>query len=337
MIATLGEILIRLCPPNAGLLANSSLFESHYGGSESNIAVNLATWKKTVRLISAVAENELSIGMIEYYKGKGIDTRFLQRLPGRNGLYFLENGLAYRTPKVIYDREDSVFSQLEPKDIDWNRALEGITWFHWSGITPALSLKTAQLCQIAINEASKKGIFISTDLNIRSKLWNYGKSPSEIMPSLLQSTQLLLGDPFSFQSIFKTKVELKADYFVDDTKVMNIFEQLSRQIPSLKAWGMTLRKVHHASYHSISGILYDKKQIIKAKKYDVQPIIGRVGGGDAFMSGLINGIYTGMSLQKTIEFATAAAVLKNSTPGDILGIEEEAVLNLINDGEAFVR
>jgi len=337
MIATLGEILLRFSPPNSGIIGRLNLYESHVGGSESNIAVNLSSWNKPVRLISAVADNELSEGILHYYKGLGIDTHFIQQKAGRNGLYFLENGWAYRAPKIIYDRENSVFNQLAPNEIDWDNAFKNVIWFHWSGITPALSENARLLCEKAIDYATEHDVFISTDLNIRKKLWKYGKGPKDVMPALLQKTNGLLGDPFAFQELFDSHYALDIDYFTDVQSAKDVFSILSENLPVLQFWAMTLRKVHNASYHSISGLLYSHGFVHKARTYEVQPIIGRVGGGDAFMSGLINYKFSGKTDPETIEFATAGAVLKSSIPGDVLELKEEDVEDLILNKQKIRR
>lgn len=310
-----GEILLRLSPAAGKRLVQAEQFDVVYGGSEANVAVSLSIFGHDSRFVTRIPDNSpgrASLGALSRY---GVRTDKTIWGGDRLGIYFLEPGAGLRGSQVIYDRHGSGMATLQPGMINWRHVLEGCDWFHWSGITPALSQSAAEATKEAVLIAREMGIPVSCDLNYREKLWKYGKNPSEIMPELMQLCTVILGDPGSFDLYSGVK----------GTSDSDLLSAFAAKFPEVEYVAMTRRAGLTATHNTYQGALWHSGAIFTSAIYDLTDMTDRIGGGDAFMAGLIHGLDRGSGhLQDTIEFATAAAALKHYVTGDFnLSTENE--------------
>jgi 2-dehydro-3-deoxygluconokinase len=269
----------------------------------------------------------------------GVGTNHIVRGGDRIGIYFLETGAVARASKVIYDRAFSSVFTIEPGIIEWNKILEGVNWFHWTGITPAISEGAAQVCLEAIQAANAKGITVSTDLNFRKNLWKYGKKASEVMPRLVEGCDIILGNEEDAQKVFGIEPE-----GVDVTQghlqpaaYESVCRQLMKRFPRAKKVIITLRGSINANHNTWSGVLWNGQKLLQSKQFNITHIVDRVGGGDSFMGGLIYGMLTYTSNdQKALDFAVAASCLKHTIVGDFNMVTIDEVEKLM-DGDASGR
>lgn len=334
-INTFGEILLRLSTESHKLFDQSDRLEVHYGGSEANVAVSLAMMGMNVRMVSKLPDNDLTDHALSTFKRHGVDTRFVKRGSGRFGLYFLEQGSSVRGSKVIYDREHSSFSCFKMSDMNWNEVLSGSEWFHISGISPAVSQEAADVCLEVVKMARSFGMKISMDLNYRKNLWKYGKKPSDIIPEMVRYADVLLGDPGTANMMLGKNVPVK-EYYATPDDLLESYSALQDHFPNLKYMAMTLREVISANHNVVGGAVFHEGKMYGAKPVEVTPIVERIGGGDAFMAGLIFGIINDKPLDYTVNFATTASVLKMTVSGDFslfTKAEIEAYMNSDNSGK----
>ncbi|MCF6130088.1 sugar kinase [Flavobacterium sp. AS60] len=309
-VVTFGEILLRLSPPSYLRLTQATSFDLYYGCAEANVAASLAKFGIPVTFITSVPPNELGEASISMLRSFGVNP-IVTTQGKRLGIYYFEQGASERPGKVVYDREDSSFSMLRKGMIDWESIFKDAEWFHWSGITPSLSLDLAELCEEALLVADKMGLTISADLNYRPTLWKYGKNANEVMPNLVKYCDLLLG------GADETEKVLGIEYNENDTQEA-IFASWMKTFPKLKNIVTTQRIQANASSNGISASFWDGKNMLQSQKYNVSHIIDRIGAGDAFMAGIIYGLLTyEEDYQTALEFAVAAACLKHSISGDI--------------------
>ena len=319
-VVTFGEIMLRLSTPDFQLIGQSSSYDAIYGGGEANVAVSLAIFAHKVYYVTCLPDNPLGDGAINFLRQYGINTTFIQRTGSRVGIYFLETGVAQRPSRVVYDRSHSSISEVKPGSIDWEAIFQNADWFHWTGITPAISKNAADVCLEAAEVAKKAGITISCDLNYRKNLWKYGKTAAEVMPDLVRLADIAIGNEEDAEKVFGIKAPGSS---VEKGKVraedyLFVATKLGEKFPNLKKLAITLRGSISASHNTWSGILYDcpSKIMYAGPQYDITHIVDRVGGGDAFASGLIHSIRNGKSDQDSIDFAVAASCLKHSISGD---------------------
>jgi 2-dehydro-3-deoxygluconokinase len=305
-----GEVLMRFSAPDAQVLSQASNMDLVYGGSEANVAAALAQWGTSSSHVTQLPDHSIGMAAKQSLISYGVNAKHIIHQPGRIGIYFLEHGAAMRAPKVIYDRFNSSFEHLNPSSFNWDEILEGARWFHWSGITPAISASAAQACKDAIRVARKKNITISGDINYRRVLWNYGKSPKDIMPELIAQCDWVIGGITDFENC------------IGLSEKTEIFEQACAEIQKkhqqVRFISTTHRTTFNASHNNLQGLLWNGKKIWASKVYDIQPIIDRIGSGDAFMAGLVQSALNEKSESAIIEFATAAAAYKHTIPGDVL-------------------
>jgi 2-dehydro-3-deoxygluconokinase len=322
-IVTLGEVMLRLSPPGNQRFFQTNSFEVEFGGSEANVGAALAYWGMHVAHLTAFPDHEIGWSAAGHLRKNGIDTRFIPHIPGRMGIYFLEQGAMQRSSQVIYDRANSAFTGFDGKNLDWNQVFDEVSWFHWSGITPALSRECAALTLKALQEAQKRGITVSGDLNYRSNLWQFGKAPHEVMPELMELTNVIIAGTRDFRNClneeFKGFTEVKKMAF--------------DRFPVLEYIVKTDRISHSSSNNTISATLFSKKKTFSSKAYELTHIVDRVGTGDAFAGGLIYGLLH-MKPKDAIEFAMAAGAIKHSVPGDILLCSLQEIKDLAS-GEAI--
>ncbi len=309
-IVTFGEILLRLSPPSHLRLTQATSFDLYYGCAEANVAASLAKFGFPVKFITSVPANELGESALSMLRSFGVEP--VAKIQGKRlGIYYFEQGASERPGKVVYDREDSSFSMLRKGMIDWEKAFEGADWFHWSGITPSLSLELAELCEEALEVASKMGLTISADLNYRPTLWNYGKNTNEIMPNLIKYCDLLLGGINESEIVLGISKQ-------ENESVESVFSNWMKAFPKLKTIVTTKRLRANASSNGVSAEFYNGKEFLKSKEYNISHIIDRIGAGDAFMAGIIYGLINWPDdHQSALEFAVAATCLKHSISGDI--------------------
>jgi 2-dehydro-3-deoxygluconokinase len=309
-IVTFGEILLRLSPPSHLRLTQATSFDLYYGCAEANVAASLAKFGFPVKFITSVPANELGESALSMLRSFGVEP--VAKIQGKRlGIYYFEQGASERPGKVVYDREDSSFSMLRKGMIDWEKAFKGADWFHWSGITPSLSLELAELCEEALEVASKMGLTISADLNYRPTLWNYGKNANEIMPNLIKYCDLLLGGINESEIVLGISKQ-------ENGSVESVFSNWMKAFPKLKTIVTTKRLRANASSNGVSAEFYNGKEFLKSKEYNISHIIDRIGAGDAFMAGIIYGLINWPDdHQSALEFAVAATCLKHSISGDI--------------------
>ncbi len=318
-IVTFGEIMLRLTPPGYQRFSQAGSFEVLYGGGEANVAISIANYGLPVEFVSRLPENDIGQSALMSLRKHNVGTTHILRGGKRLGIYFLEMGAVNRGSKVIYDRESSAISEIEPGMVDWERVMHDASWFHWTGITPAISANTAMVCLEAVKMADKKGITVSTDLNFRKNLWKYGKSASEVMPGLVEGCDIILGNEEDAEKVFGIKPEgVDAEKGqVDAEAYESVCKQLFKKFPKAKKVIITLRGSINANHNTWSGVLHDGKKLYKAPEYNITHIVDRVGGGDSFMGGLIYGLnnFPGDD-QKALNFAVAASCLKHTVYGD---------------------
>lgn len=329
-VITFGEIMLRLSPPGNYRVTHARNFDAFYGGSESNVAMALAQFGLPVDFVTRLPNNDLGkAAFMELIRFRvGIDHIIYggERL----GAYFLEQGSSIRGSKVIYDRSNSAFAGIEPGMLDWEEIFKDARIFHWSGITPALSDKAFRTCKEALEAAKSMGLIVSVDLNPRKKLWQYGISPQQVMPELIQYCDIMLTDLDTASEYLLTESPCKDYSNVDIVKAQ--YQKVVDKYPNLGYISTTLRYSIHTSHQQLSGVLFTDGKLYRGKKYDLYPIVDRVGGGDAYMAGLAYGYYNNFDPQKTLEFAIATSALKHTTPGDYSVSTVEEINSLIEEG-----
>ena len=322
-VVTFGEIMLRLAPQEFLRFSQASSFDVVYGGGESNVAVSLANYGVPVNFVTRLPKNDIGECALMEMRKRGVNTDHIIIGGDRLGIYFLETGAVSRGSKVVYDRAHSAMSEIKPGMVDWEKAFEGADWFHWTGITPAISQSSADACLEAVQIASKMGLTISTDLNYRAKLWTYcdNSKREEIMTELTSYCDIVLGNEEDAEMHFGIKPEgisvqteghnVKAEAF------LSVCEQMMKKFPRAKKVITTLRGSISASHNTWAGVLFDGKTLYTSPQYQITDIVDRVGGGDSFMGGLIYGLkqYPNDD-QNALNFAVAASCLKHTIKGD---------------------
>lgn len=337
-IVTFGEVMLRLSTPGFSRFGQQNQFDINYGGGEANVAVSLANYGLNTEFVSRLPENDIADKCVQELKGLGVETSNILRGGDRMGIYFVEKGAVARASKVIYDRAFSSFASIETEMIDWREILKDATWFHWSGITPAVSENAALACLEGIKVANELGVKVSCDLNYRKKLWNYGQKATDVMPKLVAGTDIVMGNEEDAEMCLGikpantdiTKGHIDADSYDEVSKT------IIKQFPRVKKVITTLRESISASHNNWSGIIWNGTQLLKSKSYKITHIVDRVGGGDSFMGGLIYGLTQLKSEQEALEFAVAASALKHSVEGDYNRVNIEEVMKLV-EGDASGR
>lgn len=318
-VVTFGEIMMRLSPPGFLRFGQARSFDVIYGGGEANVAVSLANFGVPVDYATRLPANDLGDACIQFLRQYGVGTSKIVRGGERLGIYFLEMGAVQRGSKVVYDRANSAIATIQRGMIDWRQAFADADWFHWTGITPAISAGTADACLEAVQTAKEMGLTISCDLNYRKKLWKWGKAPGEIMPELVRHCDIAIGNEEDADKVFGIRAPETdvAAGKVEADKYRHVCEELAKRFPNLETIAITLRGSISASHNTWSGVLWDAGEFYTAPTYDITHIVDRVGGGDSFMGGLIYGLRTyGEDRQKALNFAVAASCLKHSIFGD---------------------
>ena len=342
-VVTFGEIMLRLSPPGFLRFSQTNSFDIIYGGGESNVAVSLANYGVPVRFVTRIPENDIGQSAKMEMRKRGVETEFMIYGGDRLGIYFLETGAVSRGSKVVYDRAHSAMSEIQIGMIDWDEAFDGVEWFHWTGITPAISQSAADACLEAVKIAHEKGITISTDLNYRAKLWKYcdNSKRENIMTELTSYSDIILGNEEDAEMHFDIKPEgltvqtdgkeVKAEPF------LSVCKQMMKKFPKSKKVITTLRGSISASHNTWAGVMYDGTTMLKSTQYQITDIVDRVGGGDSFMGALIYGLIKFQNDdQKALNFAVAASCLKHTIKGDANLVTVDEVNKLV-EGDSSGR
>ncbi len=319
-IVTFGEIMLRLSPPGFQRFSQAASFDVVYGGGESNVAVSLANYGLPVEFVTRLPNNDIGDCAAMEMRKRNVGTKYFIRGGERLGIYFLETGAVSRGSKVVYDRAHSSISTVQKGMFDWEEIFADAQWFHWTGITPAISQGAAEACLEAIQVANRLGVTVSTDLNYRKNLWKYGKEPGEVMPELVAGCDVILGNEEDAEKHFGLHpegVDVTSGHSVDAKSYLSVLKQLMEMFPRAKKVITTLRGSISASHNTWSGVLYDGNNLYEAPTYDITHIVDRVGGGDSFMGGLIYGLLNWPDdNQNALNFAVAASCLKHTIFGD---------------------
>lgn len=306
-VVTFGEIMMRLTPPNDARFTQTNQLNILYAGSEANVAASLAVMGVSSEHVTCFPDNDLGKAATMELRRYGVLTNHIAYQPGRLGLYFVESGASIRSPKIVYDRFDSCFANLDPADFNWDEILEGAEWFHWSGITPAISETAAIACREAIRAARKNGVRVSGDINYRRNLWQYGKSAIDVMPELIEGCDLVIAGITDFENCLG----------ISGSSLEDACQKVVKEYPIIKKVATTKRSTIDSSTQKLSGILWNRKETLESEEYTLSPIVDRIGAGDAFMAGIAFGYLNKMDDQQTLEFATAACALKHTVEGDV--------------------
>lgn len=314
-IVTLGEIMLRLSPTGCSRFVEVDNFNVIWGGGEANVAVSCANYGHDAYFVSKLPKHEIGQGAVNALRRYGVHTDYITRGGDRVGIYYCETGASMRPSKVIYDRANSAIAEADPSDFDFDAIMEGADWFHWSGITPAISDKAAELTRLACEAAKRHGVKVSVDLNFRKKLWTSEKAIS-IMKPLMKYVDVCIGNEEDAALCLGFKPDADVEGGNTDAEgYKGIFKQMAEEF-GFEIVASTLRESYSATFNGWKALAYDGKEFYQSKRYEINPIIDRVGGGDSFSGGLIHGLLTMGNVQDALEFAVAASALKQTIPGD---------------------
>ena len=334
-VITFGEIMLRLGAPDYLRLTQCNHLDMSFAGAEANVAVSLANYGIPVDYITRLPENPIADKCIRELLSYRVGTDKILRGGKRIGVLYLETGSNARPSRVFYDREDSAIATIPEHSIDWKKVFADATWFHWPGITPAISENAARACLEAIKVANEMNITVSCDINYRSSLWKYGKSASEVMPELVAGSDIILGNEEDCEKVFGIKPQnFNADSTqgeINQSAFLSVCNQMMERFPKCKKMVVTLRGAINANHNTWGGVMYDGTLLYQSHRYDITDIVDRVGGGDSFMGALIYGLLSfNEDCQKTLDFAVAASALKHTIKGDYNQMGVDEVLNLMN-------
>ena len=334
LVITFGEIMLRLNPPGFERFLQSPQFVATFGGGEANVAVAISGFGMPARYVTVLPPaNPIVDAFIGEMRRFGVDADHIVRQKGRFGIYFVEPGANQRPSKVVYDREHSSIALAKPGDIDWTQALAGGSWFHITGITPALSQSAADLAIESVQKARAAGLTVSCDLNYRKNLWKYGKPSQSVMSELFKYVDIGIANEEDCQ--MSLGIQTESDVHsgkLEHDQYKKLAETVLAKFPNLQALAITLRESKSASHNGWSACLHNRKEFLLSRHYEITHIVDRVGGGDCFAGGLIYGLITQPTHQAALEFAVAASCLKHSIPGDFNRFSVDEVESLIQGG-----
>lgn len=341
-VITFGEIMLRLATPDYLRFSQATTLSATFGGGEANVAVSLANYGVDVEFVTRLPKNDIAAACVGELRKYGVGVNNIVYGGERLGIYFLETGAVARPSKVVYDRAHSSISTIETGMIDWEKVFEGADWFHWTGITPAISASAAEVCLEACKAANRLGVTVSCDLNFRKNLWKYGKTAAEVMPALVECCDVILGNEEDAEKVFGIKPEgfdvTATGGEVEQAAFESVCRQMMERFPRAKKVIITLRGSINANHNTWGGVLFDGEKLYASPRYDITHIVDRVGGGDSFMGGLIYGLreYKGDD-QRALNFAVAASALKHTIYGDFNLVTVAEVENLMKgDGSGRV-
>lgn len=318
--------MLRLKSPAKERLFQSGMLESVFGGSEANVAVSLAIFGKESEYVTALPDNDIGRAVISSLSYYGVNVNSVNK-EGRLGIYFLEDGACQRPSKVIYDRNQSCLAVTPSSEYDWNSIMTDATWFHLSGVTPAVSQIAADCAFDAIKTAKQMGATVSLDLNYRKKLWKYGKSASQVMTELAKMADVIIANEEDIQSCLGISLR---NFNTTTESYRDLCQQVKKQYPNVKIVAVTLRHSYSADKNGWSTVMLGTEKFYESTRYEIENIVERVGAGDSFAAGLIYGLTEFNDEQKSLEFATAASCLKHSICGDFNLSTKDEVIALMN-------
>ena len=334
--------MLRLATPDYLRFSQATTLSATFGGGEANVAVSLANYGVDVEFVTRLPKNDIAAACVGELRKYGVGVNNIVYGGERVGIYFLETGAVARPSKVVYDRAHSSISTIEKGMIDWEKVFEGADWFHWTGITPAISASAAEVCLEACQAANRLGVTVSCDLNFRKNLWKYGKTAAEVMPALVECCDVILGNEEDAEKVFGIKPEgfdvTATAGEVEQEAFESVCRQMMQRFPRAKKVIITLRGSINANHNTWGGVLFDGQTLYSSPRYDITHIVDRVGGGDSFMGGLIYGLreYKGDD-QRALNFAVAASALKHTIYGDFNLVSVAEVENLMKgDGSGRV-
>ncbi len=339
-VMSFGEIMIRLKAPGVERFFQSPALEATFGGGEANVAVSLANYGMDAAFTSVLPKNVLGDECVRELRKFGVDTKKIVRSDGRMGVYFLEAGANQLPSKVVYDRANSAIALAKPGDIDWDDVFDGVDWFHITGITPAISESAMLLSMESVQAAKAKGVTVSCDLNFRKNLWKYGKVASEVMRELAKYVDVAIANEEDVQKSLGIKADGVAveSGALDREKYRALSDKVLAEYPNMRLIAITLRESTSADSNGWAACLNDRKEFLVSKRYAINDIVDRVGGGDSFAGGLIYGLNTYDDHQQALEFAVAASCLKHSIGGDFNRVGVDDVTKLMGgDGTGRVQ
>ena len=326
-VVTMGEIMLRLSSPGNSRFVQCDNFDACYGGGEANVAVSLANFGHDAYYVTKLPTHEIGQSAVNALRQWGVKDDYIARGGDRVGIYYLETGASMRPSKVIYDRANSAIALASPKDFDFDKIMKGAKWFHWSGITPAISDKAAKLVELACKAAKKNNVTVSCDLNFRKKLWTSEKAISVMRP-LMKYVDVCIGNEEDAELCLGFKPKSNVEKGETDAEgYKEIFKQMAKEF-KFKYVISTLRESYSATHNGWKALIYNGKDFYESKRYDINPIIDRVGGGDSFSGGIIHGLLTMKKQEDALEFAVAASALKHTIPTDFNHVSEQEVLAL---------
>ena len=339
-VITMGEIMLRLSTPNNEKFIQADEFDINYGGGEANVAVSLANYGHDAAFVTKVPKNPIGECAVAALRKYNVDTSFIARGGERLGIYYLETGSAMRASNVVYDRAHSSISTATAEDFDFDAIFEDADWFHFTGITPAVSDAAAELTEIALLAAKRHGVKVSCDLNFRKKLWTSEKA-QKVMTNLMQYVDVCIGNEEDAEKVLGFKPG-KTDVTSGSLELagyQDIFRQMVEKF-NFEYVISSLRESYSASNNGWSACIYsrDTEEFYHSRKYSINPIVDRVGGGDSFAGGVICGLLDGKNFKDALEFGVAASALKHTIPGDFNLVTRADVDNLAGgDGSGRVQ
>ncbi|TLV00239.1 sugar kinase [Dyadobacter luticola] len=325
-IVSFGEVLMRLSTPGFSRFEQARQFNVTYAGGEANVSAALSYWGHHAAHVTRFPDSPIGRAATQYLDFIGLDTSHIVYGGNRIAVYFLETGVAMRGSQIVYDRANSALAEMQPEDVNWEEILKDAKWFHWAGITPALSQGAADTLLAGVKAAKKLGVTVSGDIFYRPNLWKYGKKPTEILPEITANTDIVIANGENIKEIFD----------IDGNDFVESCVNLQKAYPGVKMVVDTKRTSISASHNLLRAYLWNGKELLETGDIEINPIIDRVGGGDAFIAGLIHGLITFDDQLKALEFGVAASALKHTIEGDAL-ISTVAEVEAIRKGETSGR
>lgn len=312
--------MMRLTPPGYSKFSQATSLDLAYGGGEANVAISLAYFGLDACHVTRFPANLIGKAATQYLRHHWIDTSEIIYGDQRMGKYFLERGAVHRSSEVVYERDDSAFCKIDPASLNWHEILKEADWFHWTGITPAISAGAAKACQEAVKAANDLNVTVSADIHSRKNMWQYGKRQHEIMPDLISCTDVLIASPYDVKEVFGFE-----DVEVDE----QLMKKINEEFPRVRKVFDKTRETLSASHNRIQGKLWNGEAFVKTDFLDVTHIIDRVGTGDAYAAGLIYGLLHYETDMEVLKYATAACALKHTIEGDANMVSKDNVLKLM--------
>ena len=332
-IVTFGEVMMRLSPPGFRKFEQATQFDIHFGGTEANVGLSLAGLGIPAAHVTQFPDNAIGQSAMRFLRKYGVDVSHIGFGGERLGLYFLETGAVSRASKIVYDRYHSAFAEIPENCFDWEKILEDTQWFHWSGVTPALSENCAKECLKAIQVANQMGITVSGDVYYRSNLWRYGATPQQILPGLVAGSNLILANAENMDELFGIPQKTAAD---ESQTFTDSCRRMMEKHPSIKRIVDTDRISISASHNEIKAMLWNGSELLETDYQDITHIVDRIGGGDAFLAGLIYGLLTYRDDQRALDFGICASALKHTVEGDV-NLVSVAEVETLMQGDASGR